>query len=67
MIEFFWTSGHLGWGLFAVLAFSGIWLLLIDLVWRLTSTAIRRLATMACGAWLIGLLLIVLAYWLGDS
>ncbi len=67
MIGFFWTSGHLGWALFAVLAFSGIWLLLIDLVWRLTSIAIRRLVAVACGGWLVGLGLVVLAYWASRS
>ena len=60
MSTFAWSAGHLGWGLFALLVFSGVWLLVTDLVWRLRSIAIRRLLTlMACG-WVVGVVLIAL-------
>lgn len=61
MSAFFWTAGHLGWGFFALLVFSAVWLLFTDFVWRLKTVAIRRLlAMMACG-WLVGALLILFA------
>src|SRR5690348_1000967 len=49
MSAFFWTSGHLGWGVFAVAVFSGLWWLLADLVWRLISIRIGRLAVVVAG------------------
>lgn len=67
MIGFFWTAGRLGWGLFAALAFSGTWLLLVDLVWRLGPTTARRLTVVAASGWIIGLGLIVLVYWTARS
>ena len=45
MSGFLWASGHLGWGIFALAVFSCVWLLLSDLVWRLRSAAIIRLAS----------------------
>lgn len=62
MTDFLWTSGHLGWGLFATLAFSGVWMLLVDLVWRLTRTAVRPFVVAVCGGWLAGLAVIVVIY-----
>lgn len=62
MSDFFWTSGHLGWGLFAAIVFSGLWLLLSDLVWRLTAIRIVRLSVAASATWLIGIALIVAGF-----
>lgn len=62
MSAFFWASGHLGWGFFAVLVFSGVWLLVVDYAWRLKNVAIRKLLAVMGGCWLLGVALIVLAY-----
>ena len=66
MSEFFWTSGHLGWGVFALVVFTCLWLLLTDLVWRLTRVRIRRLAAAMVSGWLIGFGLILLAFYSGN-
>lgn len=63
--DFFWSSGHLGWGVFAVVVFSGLWLLLADVIWRLRNIKIRRFAAIMAMGWLVGSLLIVLGFaWL---
>lgn len=62
MNAFFWTSGHLGWGVFAVAVFSGLWWLLADLVWRLISTRIGRLVVVLAGGWVVGVGLIILGF-----
>jgi len=66
MNEFFWTSGHLGWGIFALAAFTGLWLLLSDLVWRLISIRFGRLAVTMSIGWTIGVGLILLGFFLGN-
>ena len=66
MNEFFWTSGHLGWGIFWLAVFTGVWWLLSDLVWRLRSVRIARLAVAMSLGWIIGVGLIVLAFYLGN-
>ena len=66
MSDFLWTSGHLGWGVFSIAVFTGLWMLLIDLYWRLKSTGIGRfLATMATG-WIIGVGLIVFGFYIAN-
>lgn len=65
MSAFFWSSGQFGWGLFALLVFSGLWLLLTDLVWRLKTLAFRRLLAMTGAGWCVGVALIVLLFGLG--
>ena len=62
MHDFFWTSGHLGWGFFALAVFSGLLLLLGDLYWRLQSTRIGRLLAALATAWAAGAGLILLAF-----
>jgi len=62
MNAFFWTCGHIGWGLFAVLVFTGLWWFLSDVVWRLKSSPVRRLAVMMSGGWIIGIGLILLGF-----
>ncbi|MEO9089790.1 MAG: hypothetical protein ABI247_05605 [Rhodanobacter sp.] len=66
MNDFFWTSGHLGWGIFALVVFTGLCCLLCDLVWRLTSVKIGRLAIAMSIGWIIGGGLILLGFYLGD-
>ncbi|NII11149.1 hypothetical protein [Oleiagrimonas sp. C23AA] len=60
MSSFLWTSGHLGWGVFAIVVFSGIWLLLADLYWRLRTTRISRFLLALAVGWVIGVGLIML-------
>lgn len=64
MSEFLWTSGHLGWGIFALAVFSALWWLLADLCWRLTATRFARLAALLGAGWVVGVGLIVLGWWL---
>lgn len=59
MSDFFWTSGHLGWGLFAIMVFSAVWLLFSDFVWRLRNVRIVRLALTMSASWIVGVGLIV--------
>lgn len=66
MNEFFWTSGHLGWGIFSLVVFTGLWWLLSDLVWRLRSVRIARLAGLMSIGWMSGVALIVLGFYLGN-
>lgn len=61
MNDFFWTSGPLGWGIFALTVFTGLWFLLFDLVWRLSSVKIGRLAVAMSIGWVVGSGLIWLA------
>ena len=66
MNEFFWTSGHLGWGIFALAMFTGLWALLADLIWRLRNMRIGRLAAAMSAGWIIGSALILLCFHLGG-
>lgn len=63
MSEFFWSSGHLGWGIFSMLIFSGVWLLVCDLAWRLWTTRAARLIAVLAASWAIGIVVILLATW----
>lgn len=62
MSGFFWISGHLGWGIFALLLFTGLWWLLSDLVWRLSRVRIRQLVVLMAGGWLGGFAVILLVF-----
>lgn len=64
MNEFFWSSGHLGWGIFALVVFTGLWWLLSDLVWRLTSLRIVQLAVAMLLGWIVGAGLILLCFFI---
>ncbi len=66
MNGFFWSCGHLGWGIFALSAFTGLWLLLFDLIWRLRSIRIGRLVVAMSLGWGVGLGLILLGFYLGN-
>lgn len=62
MSGFLWASGHLGWGIFAVAVFSGCWVLLADIYWRLSRTRMVRLLALVVTGWAIGIALIVLGF-----
>lgn len=66
MNEFSWVSGHLGCGVFALAVFTGLWLLLSDLVWRLQKSRIGRLAMVMSIGWIIGAGMILLEFYLGS-
>ena len=66
MNDFFWMSGHLGWGVFASVVFTGLWCLLSDLVWRSRNVRIGRLAIAMSAGWIVGVALILLAFHLGN-
>lgn len=67
MSAFFWASDHLGWGVFAIVVFTGAWWLLVDLVWRLKTVRIVNLAVFAAAGWLVGIGLIVVGFYLRGS
>lgn len=62
MNAFFWSAGHLGWGLFALVVFTGLWLLLADIVWRLVRMRALRLTAAVAAGWIIGVVVIVFAF-----
>lgn len=66
MSGFLWTSGHLGWGIFAIAVFTGLWLLLTDMYWRLKNTRIGRLLVTTATGWLIGVGLILLVFYIAN-
>lgn len=66
MNGFLWASGHLGWGIFAVAVFTGFWVLLTDVYWRLKRTRMVWFLAMTTSGWVIGVGLIVLGFWLGN-
>ena len=66
MNGFFWASGHLGWSIFLFVAFTGLWGLLSDLVWRLRSVGIGRLAVAMAIGWIVGAGVILLGFYLGN-
>ncbi len=62
MHDFLWSSGHLGWGFFALAVFTGLLLLLGDLYWRLHNIRIGRLLGALAASWAVGAGLIVLGF-----
>lgn len=66
MNGFFWATGHLGWGIFALAVFTALGWLLSDLYWRLKSIRIGRLLLAVSAGWIIGVGLIVLGFYLGN-
>lgn len=67
MTGFVWASGHLGWGIFALVVFTGLWLLLADLYWRATDVRITRLGVAMGAGWAIGVAVIFAVWWLAGS
>lgn len=59
MTGFFWTSGHISWLFFAILVFSGLWLLLSDLVWRVKSARFGWIPLAMFAGWVIAIALMV--------
>jgi len=64
MNAFWWTSGHLGWGVFALAAFTGIWGLFFDLCWRLLAIRIGRLWALMTIGWMLGIGCILFGFYL---
>jgi hypothetical protein len=57
--HFFWHEGHLGWTLFAILVFSMIGLLVLDLAWRTIIVRTVLMLPVALLIWMIGILAII--------
>lgn len=66
MHDFLWASGHLGWGVFAIVTFSCLWLLASDLYCRLQYVRFRRFLVMFFAGWIVGVVLVVWAVWLSH-
>jgi hypothetical protein len=66
MNGFLWASDHLGWGIFAAAVFTGLWVLLVDVYWRLKSTRMISLVGMAAAGWALGVGLVVLIFYLAS-
>lgn len=66
MSTFFWEFGHLGWGIFAIIVFTGLWCLLSDLVWRLHRVRIHQLTIGMIVGWVIGALFILIGFHFGH-
>jgi riboflavin transporter FmnP len=66
MNEFLWASGHLGWGIFAAVVVTGLWVLLADVYWRLKSTRMASLLGMAAAGWVLGVGVIVLVFYFSN-
>lgn len=66
MSEFLWVSGHIGWGIFAATVFTGLWVLVLDVYWRLTNTRMTSFVGVAAAGWVCGIALIVLGSWLAT-
>jgi len=62
MSDFLWSAGHLGWGVFALAVFTGLWWLLGDLYWRLQSIRIGRFLFVLAIGWALGAVLIILGF-----
>lgn len=67
MSGFFWASGHLGWGIFAVLVFTVLWWVAMDLYWRLNRFRIARLLGPAVASWALGGAIVVLVFFLSHK
>lgn len=62
MSDFLWFPGHLGWGVFTLAVFTGLWWLLGDLYWRLQSIRISRFLFASVIGWVLGAALIILGF-----
>jgi hypothetical protein len=67
VIDFFWTSGHLGWGVFTLAAFTMLWILVLDVLWRVTRIRFVRLLAAMCVAWVSAGVVIVLVAGINAS
>jgi hypothetical protein len=66
MKEFFWSSGHIGWGVFAAVVFTVLWLVVSDCIWRIKTVGFGRFATILSAGWAVGIVLIVLVFCVGS-
>jgi len=66
MNAFWWTSGHLGWGVFALAVFTGIWWLFFDLCWRLLAIRISRLLALIAIGWMLGIGCILFGFYVAG-
>ncbi|HVC29533.1 MAG TPA: hypothetical protein VNF48_08325 [Gammaproteobacteria bacterium] len=66
MNVFWWTSGHLGWGVFSLTVFTGIWWLFFDLCWRLLAIRIGRLLALMAIGWMLGIGCILFGFYLAS-
>ena len=64
MMEYFWNSGHLAWGVFALIVFSCLWLLCADLCWRLVSVKAGKFMMLAGIGWWIGAGIVLFGFYL---
>jgi hypothetical protein len=67
MSGFFWTSGHLGWGIFALLVFTVLWWVAVDLYWRLNRFRLVRFLVPAVTSWALGAGIVVLVFYLSHT
>lgn len=62
MPDWIYAQGHIGWALFFVLVYSGLFAMVLDYIWRRTVMPGRRLLGSALTSWVVGLVvLLVLA------
>ena len=66
MNGFLGSSNHLDWTVFSLVVFTGLWLLGLDMAWRLKNMGIGRLALVASLVWIIGAGMIIVGFSLGD-
>lgn len=59
MMTFFWSHGHLGWGLFYTLVFTLSAILVVDLIWRLVRISAKALVFFSAFVWFIGIIFII--------
>lgn len=54
MLEWLWQDGHLTWGVFSVLVYTGILILVADLGWRLVTRPAWQIALAVILIWSAG-------------
>lgn len=62
MIDFLWTCGHLGWGIFTLATFTMLWILALDFLWRVTRIRFVRLLLAMGAVWVgVGIVIVLVA------
>lgn len=67
MKGFFWSFGHIGWGIFAVAIFTVLWLLVSDWIWRTKTVSFVRFVVIFLMGWVAGVGLIILVSCVNGS
>lgn len=62
MTPFVWSAGHIGWPLFGILVFSGLFLLVTDIVWRTVRMPFGKLFLCASVIWAVGIAIALILY-----